>query len=101
MMYRVRSIYKAGRVDSLSIILYTPWVKQVQVCEYVRPLLYKFKSQVFGRNWVKWKYNGRRLYQYNEDDFFIWVLIVEKIFELQVYKQPKRSLFYLTASLDF
>ena len=44
-MYRVQSIYKAGRVDSLSIILYSPWVKQVQVCEFTNSKV-KFSEEI-------------------------------------------------------
>ena len=36
-------------------------------------------------------YSGRQLYQYNEDDFFIQVLIANKLFSNQ--KLSKRSFF--------
>ena len=51
---------------------------------------------------IKASYSGRRLYQYNEDDYFIQVLIVNELFRIasqQVIMQ--RELFELTASSDF
>ena len=44
--------------------------------------------------------SGRRLYQYNEDDFTIQFYFWQALFKLQVYKLTKRSC-YLTVSLCF
>ena len=47
------------------------------------------------------KYGDKRLYQYNKDDFFIYVLIVNKLFSNYKFTSNQREAFLLINSLDF